>query len=116
MIDDGRKFKRFDVELDLTWSIESQKLTGKGHLLDVSRPGACFRMQQPFAAKAGLVFTLDVPGVPAMPKRGKLRWYRKLPGRAPMFLCGVIFEDANNAAWDAWLDQAVGATDPQPAV
>jgi hypothetical protein len=110
MIDDARKFKRFETELDLTWTIESQNISGKGKLLDVGVPGACFRMQQPFVARAGLVFTLDVPDVPAMPKRGKLRWYRKLPGRAPMFLCGIVFEDAESPEWNEWLDQALSET------
>lgn len=109
MIDDGRKHKRLDVELDLTWTIESQKLTGSGKLLDVSVPGACFRMHQPFAAEAGLVFRLEAPAVPALPKHGKLRWYRKLPGRSPVFLCGVTFEDQENEAWNQWLDAALTA-------
>ena len=109
--DDGRKHKRFDVELDLTWTIESQKLSGPGKLLDVSLPGACFRMQTPFAGKANLDFTLDVPDVPVMPRRGRLRWYRKLPGHSPVFLCGVVFEDQNDEAWIAWLDKAVAKPD-----
>ena len=109
MIDDVRKHKRLDVELDVTWAIDGQKLSGTGKLLDVSVPGACFRMQQPFAAKPGMVFTLESPDIPAMPKRGRLRWYRKLPGRSPVFLCGVIFEDQDNAAWNQWLDTALAA-------
>jgi hypothetical protein len=111
MIDDVRKHKRLEVELDLTWSIESQNLSGPGKLLDVSVPGACFRMEEPFVAKAGLIFTLDVPEIPAMPKQGRLRWYRKLPGRKPVFLCGVIFEGGDTEAWNRWLDQ----THAQPA-
>ena len=107
MIEDRRKFKRFDVEVPVTWAIESQGLSGPGHLLDVSQRGACFRMQQPFVARAGLVFTIDAPDVPALPRRGKLNWYRKLPGRAPMFLCGVVFEDATSAEWTDWLDRAL---------
>jgi PilZ domain len=112
-MEDRRKFKRFEVEVELTWAIESQNLTGKGYLLDVSQRGACFRMQQPFVARAGLVFTIDAPDVPALPRRGKLNWYRKLPGRAPLFLCGVVFEDDANPAWDAWLEQALAVPDAE---
>ena len=115
MVEDVRKHKRFETELDLNWTIESQQISGKGKLLDVSLPGACFRMEQPFAAKANLVFTLDAPDIPAMPKRARLRWYRKLPGRAPTFLCGVIFEESDTAAWNAWLDQALASPEKQSA-
>lgn len=108
MKNDVRTHRRLDVELPCTWAIESQNLSGPGKLLDVSLPGACFRMDQPFAAKAGLVFTLESPDVPALPKRGRLRWYRKLPGRVPVFLCGVMFEDQENEAWNQWLDEALG--------
>jgi hypothetical protein len=111
MKNDPRKHTRLEVELPLTWTIESQNLSGMGKLLDVSAPGACFRMDQPFAAKAGLAFTLDAPDVPAMPRRGRLRWYRKLPGRVPVFLCGVMFEDPENDAWNEWLDRALATPD-----
>ena len=113
MIFDVRKHKRLDVELDVTWTIETQNLTGLGKLLDVSAPGACFRMHQPFAAEARLTFSLEVPDIPAMPRRGRLRWYRKLPGRSPVFLCGVIFEDQENAAWLDWLDKTFKPPDEQ---
>jgi hypothetical protein len=111
MIDDVRKHKRLEMELDINWSIESQNLSGKGKLLDVSVPGACFRIEQPFVAKSGLIFTLEAPEIPALPKHGRLRWYRKLPGRNPVFLCGVIFEGGDHEAWIQWLDQTLA----QPA-
>ena len=115
MIDDVRKHKRLDVELELSWSIDSQGLSGPGKLLDVSVPGACFRIDREFVATAGLTFTLEATGLPALPKRGRLRWYRKLAGRAPSFLCGVIFihEEAEKTAWSEWLDGALAAPTEQ---
>ena len=115
MIADVRRHQRLDVEFAVTWSIESQNIAGPGTLLDVSVHGACFRMQQPFTAKAGLVFTLESPDVPTMPKRGRLRWYRKLPGKSPVFLCGVIFEDQKSAEWVGWLENAIASQDKQTA-
>ena len=117
MIDDVRRHQRLELELDVTWSIESQQISGIGKLLDVSVPGAYFRMTEPFTAKANLIFTLETAEIPQLPKRGKLRWYRKLPGRAPVFLCGVIFEDHDADAWGAWLDQKLTELEsPQPVV
>ena len=108
MVEDVRKFKRFDVEIDVNWTIEGEEVSGTGKLLDVSLPGACFRMHQPFTAKARMIFTLEAPDVPHMPRRGRLRWYRKLPGKNPTFLCGVIFEEgSDDPAWSEWLDRAI---------
>jgi hypothetical protein len=115
MIDDARKNKRFEVELDLNWSIEGEETSGRGTLLDVSLPGACFRMNQPFTAKSRMIFTLEAPDVPALPKRGRLRWYRKLPGRVPTFVCGVIFEDGDDPAWTDWLEQAFASATSKSA-
>ena len=106
MIDDVRKCKRFDVEFDVDWMIESQGVSGKGKLLDVTMGGACFRITQSFTAPSALTFTMQVAELPAFPKRGRLRWFRRLPGRHPMFLCGVVFEDGDLSEWSRWLAQS----------
>ena len=106
MIDDVRKCKRFDVEFDVDWTIENQGVSGKGKLLDVTTSGACFRIAQSFSAPSALTFRMAVAELPAFPKRARLRWFRRLPGRSPMFLCGVVFEDSDLSEWGRWLAQS----------
>lgn len=107
MIDDVRKCKRFDVELDLAWTIENQDVSGSAKLLDVTCGGACFRIAQPFSAPSAVTFALAAPELPVLPRRARLRWYRRLPGRQPMYLCGVVFEDSDLTAWRAWVEEAL---------
>ena len=113
MSDDVHRHKRLDVELSLSWSIDGQGVQGSGKLLDVSLPGACFRIEQPFSADRGLTFVLESKDVPAMPKRGRLRWYRRLPGRDPKFLCGVIFDKCDDPAWVQWLEAALSTPETE---
>jgi hypothetical protein len=91
MIPEGRQDARRPVKLDVVWSIESQGISGLGTLLDMSRTGACVRINHPLTATTGLTFTLESEAMPSLPRLGRVQWYRRLPGRAPVFLCGLLF-------------------------
>ena len=108
MIDDvRRRHRRVRVDCELEWEIEAQGLSGRGTLLDVSRLGACFRLDGMFAGQSATIFTLHSPQLSDLPRHGRLRWYRRMQGRAPVFVCGVLFleEGVNQVDWITWIQQ-----------
>lgn len=113
---EGRKHARVRRDFNLRWEIKEQGLSGTGKIYDVSLTGACFQIDQLFVPKGGLVFTLEVPDIPAFPNQAKLRWFRRPNQRLKTCLCGVTFVSESidpSGSWSTWIDQQVaeqGAT------
>jgi hypothetical protein len=108
---DLRKHKRLAVAADVTWTIDAQRKSGRGKLVDVSLLGASLHLDGAFTAKGPVLFRLHAPEVPTLPARARLRWFRRLSIEPPSFLCGVIFQVALSLEWSNWVHQAEGRTE-----
>jgi len=105
LFDEVRKDPRLAGPILVRWTIEAQQLVGDGMLLDVSVRGARLRLMTPFNGKGGATFTLEAQGVPSLPKRARLRWYRRMPGRAAHYQCGLVFfeQGPEQKRWRDWI-------------
>ena len=103
---DSRKHKRRCAEIPVRWTIDAQGREGEGMLLDISRTGARLRLTTDFDARGGATFGLRASTVPLLPRTARLRWFRRLPGRTPTYLCGVVFLQlgTNLEDWGEWLN------------
>jgi hypothetical protein len=108
---DLRKHKRLLVAVDFTWTVEAQNISGKGQLLDVSLLGAGFRIEGALQTEGTVLFKLHAPDVPALPSYARLRWSQPLSTKPPVYLCGVIFQEALSLEWSDWIHQAEGSAD-----
>jgi hypothetical protein len=102
----ARKHKRLGREIPVSWSIDAQQVSGDGLLMDVSLTGACLRLEHPLDGWTGAIFTLHADGVECLPRTARLRWFRRLGGPIPVYLCGLIFHEQGLHAktWRDWLD------------
>ena len=105
---ESRKHFRLRYDIDLVWQIADQRRSGHGRIVDVSFSGLCFRTDQFFTPKAGMIFTLEVPTIPVFPKQATLRWFRRTTGASRGLLCGAIFvkEGLDPAgSWSKWITE-----------
>jgi hypothetical protein len=114
VFDEVRKHRRLIRDIPIQWAIEAQGLRGEGMLLDVSLTGGRLRIGAMFNGKGGATFTLVAPSVPMLPAQARLRWFRRLEGRSPVFLCGVIFGEPGLSAKE-WTDWLAGELEAQRA-
>ena len=103
---DLRKHKRLLVAVDFTWTIEAHGLAGKGQILDVSLLGAGCRIEGQMITEGLVLFKLHAPEVPVLPSQARLRWSQPLTTDPPIFLCGLIFQQALSLEWSDWIHEA----------
>ena len=111
-----RKHNRLRLDADVSWHIADQKASGLGRIVDVSLYGLSFKTEDPFTPAAGIVFSLEVPAVPAFPRLATLRWFRRLRGTVPGLLCGAIFVKEGldpSGSWTQWITEEAARVSPR---
>jgi hypothetical protein len=114
MAREGRRYTRWSVEVDLDWSIQTQRLSGKAKLVDVSLLGASFVIHRFLSVERSVVFQLRTPDIPALPLSARLRWFRRLSIYPPALLVGVIFDGAVSPEWSEWAARLAVEDDQSP--
>ena len=112
LFDEPRKSPRVPKQISVEWEIVSQGLRGSGELLDLSATGARLRIETLFARTRGVIFTLESPAIPLLPRTARLRWFRwshGLNGPNPVVLCGLVFNEQGLDAkpWADWVARQI---------
>jgi hypothetical protein len=117
VFDNGRKNRRQKSDaVDLVWLVEGRRLAGKGRLIDISLTGLCVEVSSTSCpVQAGLTLVLQIPKIPAAPKRARLRWYRRVAQRSSVYLCGLVFLPPCDQAWRDWVAAYIGEQDARAA-
>ncbi len=101
-----RQHFRLRKQLDVHWTVPSQKAQGQGIILNISLPGMLFVTDRLFKAEDGLKMNFSVEGVPSFPAQGNLVWFRRIGAQGERYLCGALFsiETLKSRPWIQWMD------------
>jgi hypothetical protein len=115
-----RMSQRLPTNLPVEWAIPSLALTGHGTIRDVSAAGLCLLIDKEFRLQSGSVaFALRCSLLPQLPRKARLRWYRRPPrvaGQPPSgLLCGAVFKfesPEQENAWRSWVSASLSGRTP----
>jgi c-di-GMP-binding flagellar brake protein YcgR len=77
--EDRRAFKRFEVLLKITYYLYSAPYPKEGLLVDVSRRGACIKIQKEINLSAGGTILLEIltPDLKTLNIKGEIVWFKQ---------------------------------------
>jgi hypothetical protein len=105
-----RNHYRLKKQIDVYWKVDETKLAQKGKIHDLSLAGLKFETGRGFTPKEDVVFFLDCPDIPALPRRAKLKWFKSASIQGS-YMCGASFVKDKGIefgpAWKAWMDENI---------
>ncbi len=71
MLESRQNFRLYK-HIDMTWSIPTQNIEGKGKIFNISLSGVLFETDKAFKPDHGLIVHLHSAQIPSLPQKGKL--------------------------------------------
>ena len=108
MIKSPRSF-RLRKQIDVIWSVPSQKIEGEGLIFNISRTGMLFVTDKLFDPSEKLTMCFKAAQVPSFPSKGELVWFRKVGKGGAQHQCGIRFADGaiQNPPWVKWMEENI---------
>lgn len=109
MMINNRDYFRLRRQIDLTWSVPSQRVEGKGKIFNISLSGMSFETDRLFNPEHGMDISFSSAEIPALPPKGKLVWFKKVGESNSHYQCGIkFFKDSTlNQKWIKWMDDNI---------
>jgi len=109
-MDETRRHVRLKESIDVTWRIEAQHVSGTGVLINISSSGFLLQTDRLFRPSDDCILSIKPvsPSLSFAPKRGKIKWLKRIHTPKDRYQCGVEFlPDAMDRDFQGWLNTKV---------
>jgi hypothetical protein len=105
----NRDYFRLRKQMDVSWSVPEQQAGGRAKIFNISLSGMSFETDRLFNPDHGMSIYFSDAGIPPLPVKGRLVWFKKVGEGKSHYQCGIRFlgDSTTDQEWIKWMDDNI---------